>query len=235
MSTSRNTAGFTLVEVLVTVLILGLLAAVVFPVVIPQVNKADPTKASNDLANIRSGIELFQLDVRPTEPGDVEDLSRAITTSDATVDGTTFTTGQTERWDGPYVDLVLTETTTAGPDDDGTSESIEVATETGFDAPLINDLFLYDTDKSVASNTEEGGANGTSDDSTGDFIAVRIVDLTADEFVLLNDQIDGENETATGTDGRLRFDGGPGTTTDLDDDGTNDDTITYFLAVPFKS
>lgn len=224
MSEHSAEHGFTLVEVLVTVLILGLLAAVVFPVVVPQVNKADPTKASNDMANIRTGIEMFQLDVRPTEPGDVEDLVNGITSNDADVAGTTFNSGQVDRWEGPYVDLTI-------PEIDQASSSTEpVAITTGFDADLLNDLYLYNSASTPSENTTTEPSSGVAD-----FVALRILDLTVEEFEDLNDQIDGENEV-DGTDsqesGRLQFLDNPAV--DLDNDGNNEDSITYFLAIPFS-
>lgn len=221
--TRYSESGFTLVEVLVTVLILGLLAAVVFPVVIPQVNKADPTKASNDLANLKSSVELFQLEVRPTTPGDIEDLANQITTSDADVDGGTYATGDSTKWDGPYVDLAHPEVAVA--------TTADTATTTGFDAPILSDLYRFNTATSTENNTSSEPAVGDTD-----FVAMRILDLTVDQFEDLNDQIDGEGETDGPNDGEsqeegnLRFDTG---TADLDGD-TNNDTVTYFLAVPFK-
>lgn len=222
-------SGFTLVEVLVTVLILGLLAAVVFPVVVPQVDKADPTKASNDMANIRTGIEMFQLDVRPTEPGDIEDLVNGIVAgTDGPVEGGTFNSGQADRWEGPYVDITIPEIGTAS------SQTEPVAVTTGFDAPLLNDLFLYNN--ASASSPADHTASEASE-SNADFVAIRILDLTNQEFTDLNDQIDGEDETGPLTSGKLRCDScdgtDPATTTDLDADGNNDDSITYFLAIPF--
>lgn len=221
MSERHHESGFTLVEVLVTVLILGLLAAVVFPVVVPQVDKADPTKASNDMANIRTGIEMFQLDVRPTEPGDIEDLVNDITQSDADVTGSTFNSGQVDRWEGPYVDITIPEI------DQASSSSEPVAVTSGFDAPLLNDLYRYNSASSPSDNT-------TTEPSTGntDFVALRILDLTSTEFEDLNDQIDEEDEAGSQTNGRLRFDSNPGV--DLDGDGNDEDSITYFLAIPFQ-
>lgn len=219
-----RSSGFTLVEVLVTVLILGLLAAVVFPVVIPQLNRADPTKASNDLANIQTGIELFQLDLRPAAPGDIEDVANPIdgVAGDADVLGNTYTTNQEVRWDGPYVDEPIPPT--------GASTT-EIAMTTGFEAPVASDLYLYDADETPGTNTTAEAA-GTEDRV---FVSVRVLDLTVAEFESLNDVVDGELEvdgSGAGESqqaGRLRYDA---TGTDVDGDAT-DDTITYFLAVPF--
>lgn len=221
--------GFTLVEVLVVVLILGLLAAVVFPVVIPQLDRADPTKAANDLANLQTGIELFQLDLRPAAAGDIEDVANPIdgAAGDADVAGTTYTTNQELRWDGPYVDEPVPPT--------GASTT-EIALTTGFEAPVLSDLYLYDADEIPDTNTD---AEATGAEARV-FVSVRLLDLTVTEFELLNDLIDGELEvdgSGAGESqdaGRLRYD--PNTTTSVDVDGvaeSPEETITYFLAVPF--
>ena len=77
--------GFTLIEVLVTLLLLSLLAAAVFPVITQQVSRGEPVKASQDLSSIRTGIETFSLNVRPSYPGDLDDLIAPITTGDIAI------------------------------------------------------------------------------------------------------------------------------------------------------
>lgn len=181
-SRHSDDSGFTLVEVLVTVLILGLLAAVVFPVVIGQVDKADPTAASNDLANLRTGIELFELDVRPREPANLEQLADVITASESDADGTTYTSGDVNKWDGPYIDI---------PISDGTAADASIK-ETGFGGDISNGLRIYD-----ATNNEINATNT-------DFLAIRITGLSSTDFESLNDQIDGEGESNTTSTGKLR-------------------------------
>lgn len=237
-------AGFTLVEVLVTVLILGLLAAVVVPVVVPQIRRADPVRIVNDLGNLETGIELFQLDIKGNVvPGDMEDLANPITTSDEDLDGNAYVPSQISRWDGPYIDAIPTEVGAAGPDDDLITEDFEAILTTGFEAPVISDLFLYDTRETVVENTSAGGPNGTGENTGGNFVAIRIIGLTTDEFEVVNDRVDGETEpdgSTTGQSqqtGRLRFDPEPSATVtgiDLDDDGTTDVSLTYYLALPAR-
>ena len=66
--------GFTLVEVLVTTVVIGVLAAVVLPALAKQTSAADPARVSSDLNNIKMGIEVFSQNLRPDYPGDLEDL-----------------------------------------------------------------------------------------------------------------------------------------------------------------
>lgn len=212
MSTQNsNRSGFTLIEVLVTLVLVGLLVAFVFPVVSQQVDQADAPRAANDLANIRTAIEMFHVNVRPTYPGDLEDLVHQISPvsdggSDTPIDGA-YNTGQANRWNGPYIDASVTR--------DGTDDIIS-----GFDGSLKNTLVLFDSQAADAAT----GAAATA--SAADFIAVQLDGLTESDFEELNDLLDGEGETdgAAGSQisGRLWY------------DATATPDATYFLAVPFK-
>jgi general secretion pathway protein G len=58
----RRTSGFTLIEILVVVFIIGLLATIVSVNVIGQTDNARITKAKADLKEIEQGLHLFKLD-----------------------------------------------------------------------------------------------------------------------------------------------------------------------------
>jgi general secretion pathway protein G len=55
--------GFTLVELMVVIVILGLLATIVAINVIPQGERAKSEKAKADIATIESGLELYKLNM----------------------------------------------------------------------------------------------------------------------------------------------------------------------------
>lgn len=59
---ASRSAGFTLVEILVVVFIIGLLATIVGVNVMGQTGKAQRTKAMADLKQIESGLHLYKLD-----------------------------------------------------------------------------------------------------------------------------------------------------------------------------
>lgn len=58
---SKNT-GFTLIEVLVVVVILGILAAIVAPKIMSTPEKAKIVKAKQDILSIQSALNLYKLD-----------------------------------------------------------------------------------------------------------------------------------------------------------------------------
>ena len=58
----RNEGGFTLVELMVVIVILGLLATIVVINVMPAADRAAVTKARADIATLEQGIEMYRLD-----------------------------------------------------------------------------------------------------------------------------------------------------------------------------
>jgi general secretion pathway protein G len=59
---ARRAAGFTLIEIMVVVVILGILAALVLPNVIGNVDKAQIAKVKQDLQAFDTALSLFRLD-----------------------------------------------------------------------------------------------------------------------------------------------------------------------------
>ncbi len=58
---NRAEAGFTLVELMVVIVIIGLLATLVALTVLPQLGKANDQKAKADIATLDQALELYRL------------------------------------------------------------------------------------------------------------------------------------------------------------------------------
>ncbi len=58
----RSQSGFTLIEIMVVVVIIGILVGLVAPNVIGFVDDAQETKVQSDIRNIEAALKLFRLD-----------------------------------------------------------------------------------------------------------------------------------------------------------------------------
>ena len=67
----RNSRGFTLVEILIVVIILGILAAIVIPQFTEASNDARVSAVVSDLQTVRSQIELYKVQHLDQYPGSV--------------------------------------------------------------------------------------------------------------------------------------------------------------------
>ena len=84
-------AGFSLIELLVVMVIIGLLVALVGPNVMGRAEKAKPQAARVQIENLANALEMFKLDTGryPTDEEGLAVLRQAPANAD--------------RWDGPYL------------------------------------------------------------------------------------------------------------------------------------
>jgi general secretion pathway protein G len=83
--------GFTLLELLVVILIIGLLTGIVAPRFLSQIGRSETTTAKAQIANFDKALEAFRIDMGryPTES---EGLKALVTAP-----------GSDPRWRGPYM------------------------------------------------------------------------------------------------------------------------------------
>ena len=62
LSTKRYDLGFTLIELMVVILILGLLAGIIAPRLIGRTDEAKQTKAKVQIENLSTALKLYKLD-----------------------------------------------------------------------------------------------------------------------------------------------------------------------------
>ena len=102
----KSQSGFTLVEILIVVVILGILAAIVIPQFTEASTEAKTSSLCTDLQTMRSQIELYKIqhnDNLPASAGDTE------ADFDARLTGTTDISGATTGTDyGPYIQKIPT-------------------------------------------------------------------------------------------------------------------------------
>ncbi len=96
--------GFTLAEVLVTIAIIAIMAAVLLPALNNQLSKGDTSRISSDLTNIQSGIQAFVSDLR-RYPATTTQLINALPTGASSTDISlvAFSASDSAAWKGPYM------------------------------------------------------------------------------------------------------------------------------------
>lgn len=97
-----KTRGFTLAEVLVTIAIIAIMAAVLLPALNNQLSKGDTSRIASDLTNMQSGVQAFFSDIRQY-PDSASQLVSGISASSTDINGATFQPSAVTAWKGPYV------------------------------------------------------------------------------------------------------------------------------------
>lgn len=104
MNTNKRQKGFTLIEVMVVVVILGILAAVVVQRVIDRPDEARLVKAKQDILALESALNLYRLDNQfyPTTDEGLEALVTAPESARNWKKGGYIARLPKDPWDNPY-------------------------------------------------------------------------------------------------------------------------------------
>lgn len=89
-----NNAGFTFIEIMIVVVIIGFLTAIIGPQIIGRIDQAKQVTAQNQLGNIEMALDQYYLDCGqyPTTEQGLKALRQKPTTSPVP-----------EDWNGPYM------------------------------------------------------------------------------------------------------------------------------------
>ena len=100
---SRN--GFTLLEILVALVIIGLLVGTLVPSTLSQLSRGESNRISEDLHSLGTAAKLFRVDMQRW-PGDMEDLvSQPLGIApDGDLTGGLYPAPLLAKWAGPYVE-----------------------------------------------------------------------------------------------------------------------------------
>ena len=128
----RRRSGFTLIEIMVVVVILGLLAALVVPNIGSRVSEAQRTAASTQIRSIEDALEMYRMHngFYPSTQQGLEALVTAPTTSPVPkryADGGYMKKIPDDPWGNPYVyrnENGRVKLTSYGPDGEEGGEGI---------------------------------------------------------------------------------------------------------------
>lgn len=168
-------AGFTLVEVLVTLVLIALLVGVIVPSVIGQLDRGEPTRVAQDLEAVRSGAKLFRVEVK-RYPATLEQLTEAPGASGVNwirvtdFNGATISDGLLGQWNGPYLEgsTVMDESTALNTALGGEIQPIfSSGTLAGTPYLTVRVVGLSPADIANVSELIDGNATITDDDTGG--------------------------------------------------------------------
>src|SRR3954464_11013112 len=104
MKTYRtNKSGFTLVEILIVVIILGILAAIVIPQFTNASTDAKKSNMASQLQTLRSQIQLYKLQHNETPPALLTDWTPFLQATNAAGASNGTTSPDATHTFGPYV------------------------------------------------------------------------------------------------------------------------------------
>lgn len=114
-------SGFTLAEILVSLAIIAVLAAVLVPALNNQLSKGEAGRVAGDLGAIQSGAQAFLSDVH-RYPGDIGDLLTTPSGTDAL--DQPYPPALVPKWKGPYLGKTVVGVTALGTISNGLTATL---------------------------------------------------------------------------------------------------------------
>jgi general secretion pathway protein G len=100
---ARSRAGFTLLEILVALALIGLLAGALVPTVLNQLGKGESNRFVEDLRSVGEASKSFRADVSRW-PASVAQLVQTPASGEQDLNGQTIPAAALTRWGGPYLE-----------------------------------------------------------------------------------------------------------------------------------
>lgn len=108
LATRRNASGFTLIEIMVVIVIIGILAAAVLPNLMGEPDKARVVKARADIQSLEAALERYRLD-NFRYPTTQQGLEALVTKPSGAPEPRNYPPGgyikslPTDPWGNPYI------------------------------------------------------------------------------------------------------------------------------------
>lgn len=149
--------GFTLAEVLVTLAIIAVMAAVLLPALNQQLSKGDTGRLASDLTNIQTAAQAFLSDVH-RYPSSMSQLTTSVSGTD--INAVAIPAALQLKWKGPYISREQITNTGAG----GTiASTFSTATANSLPYLTITVSPIASSDfANIESMLDEGTASSTS-------------------------------------------------------------------------
>jgi prepilin-type N-terminal cleavage/methylation domain-containing protein len=149
--------GFTLAEVLVTLAIIAIMAAVLLPALNQQISKGETGRLASDLTNIQTAAQAFLSDVH-RYPSTMSQLTSSVSGTD--INTTAIPAALQLKWKGPYISRDVVANTGGGG---SISNAFAIVTSNSIPYLTVNVTSIAQSDfANIEAILDEGTASSSS-------------------------------------------------------------------------